>query len=331
MYQQVIFYLDILISNLNNEKQKWNEERKAQNELLQKYKELLSSLSEEKKLDFPHLYDNNNNSLNLELNNLIIYNSKISEIESEERILEQEKAYFEQYKSNFNNIYDQKEKDIERLKAEYENEKNELEKRLELLEVEEKLLNDKYNNFEKEKSIMTNRYNEAMKKEAALNQAKLRVENFIKELDIRNYNIEKNMRIIGDNKKRVENLKMENDLEERKILDEKNNLNLRQNMIDSLRMKYVGDITDYPFYSEEKINKDKYNIYDRNVFPSTINQNLDNIKSGFNFGNNDFKKNDANDMFIKSNFYENYNNENKKLSIINEEEKISKNHSNKYE
>ena len=117
-------------------------------------------------------------------------------------------------------------------------------------------------------------------------------------------------------------------------MDEKNNLNLRQNMIDSLRMKYVGDITDYPFYSEEKINKDKYNTYNtnnRNDFPSTVFQNFDNIKSGFNFGNNDFKKSDVNDMFLKSNFNENNNNGNKKLSIINEEEKISKNDSNKYE
>ena len=321
----------IQISNFEKEKQKWYEERKAQSALLQKNIELLTSLSTQVKLDFPHTYNNNNINkadTNIELNNLLTYNSKIKEIESEERILEQDKTYFEQYKSNFNSLYELREKDIEKLKLEYENEKNELEKRVELLEIEEKMIKEKENNFEKEKNILTNRYNEAMKKEALINQSKLRFENSIKELDRRNFIIQKDIEMIEEKKKFLENLQIQNNLEQKKILDEKINLNLRQDMIDTLRMKYVGDVTNNPFYNEENMNKDKYNTLNNNDFTSTINRNMGNIQNEFNFNSEyDFNKNEYNDKYLNNNINININNDQQKLSIINEDENNLKNNS----
>ena len=321
----------IQISNFEKEKQKWYEERKAQSALLQKNIELLTSLATQVKLDFPHTYNDNNINkadTNIELNNLLTYNSKIKEIESEERILEQDKTYFEQYKSNFNSLYELREKDIEKSKLEYENEKNELEKRVELLEIEEKIIKEKENNFEKEKNILTNRYNEAMKKEALINQSKLRFENSIKELDKRNFIIQKDIEMIKEKKKFLENLQIQNNLEQKKILDEKINLNLRQDMIDTLRMKYVGDVTNNPFYNEENMNKDKYSILNNNDFISTINRNMGNIQNEFNFNSEyDFNKNEYNDKYLNNNINININNDQQKLSIINEDENNLKNNS----
>ena len=331
------------LANLEKEKEKWYAERKVQNEILQKNIELLKSLSAINQLDFPYKYKNDTK---IELNNLILYNTKLSEIESEERILEQDKNFFEEYKSNFNIIYDEKQKEIEKLKLDYEQEKNELDKKLELLEIEEKMINDKYNNFEKEKNIITQRYNEALKKESLLNNAKIRIENNLRELDRRNLNYEINNQMINEKRKEIENEILRNNNEQKNLQEEKNNLNLRQEMIDNIRMKYIGDITNNPFTNtynknNEKsnylgINTNNYNNNNNNDFISSIRQNTFNNygKNSFNFGENDILKKKYNfenknyNSLKENNLFNNNNLEPPKLSIINEEDNNIKNSSN---
>ena len=46
------------------------------------------------------------------MDELIKYNTKMNELESEERILEEEKKYFEIYKDNFNRAYEDKQREI---------------------------------------------------------------------------------------------------------------------------------------------------------------------------------------------------------------------------
>ena len=177
------------INKLEEEKQKFNKQRQEQNEILEKYMNTLKSLQIQKNIEYK------NNEIfneNLDLDELIKYNTKLNEIESEERILEEEKIYFEKYKNNFNQIYEDKQKDIEDMRLNYEKEKEELDKKLEILEKEEKRINDKENNFELEKKILTERYNKAINKEADLLKIKIKLENSFAELDRRNSVFEKN-------------------------------------------------------------------------------------------------------------------------------------------
>ena len=304
------------IELLKKEKQQFYIDKKAQSEILQKNIELLYSLS---KINQQELTSYSKNISNDEINNLFLYNSKLNEIESEERIIEEDKNFFEQYKFNFNQIYEERKKEIEKLKLDYEQEKSELYKKLELLEAEEKMINDKYNNFEMEKNILTQRYNNAINKESSLNNSKIRIENNLRELDKRNMILDNNYQILNKKKKEIENEIIQNNFEKRKICDQKNNLKMRQDMIDSLRMKYIGDITNNPF---------DYGKYNKNINNGILNINQDNFNTmnyiQFNENNDNFLKikNEKNNDTIQNNIYP-------KLSVINEEDYYLKNSSNK--
>ena len=330
------------IEQLENEKQIWYAKRKEQNDILQKNMELLSSLSIINPLELP-AYSKNN--AKIELNNLISYNSKLSEIESEERILEEDIKYFEQYKAKFNLIYEEKQKELEKLKINYEKEKNELDKRLELLEIEEKMINEKYNNFEKEKKIMMERYNNVLKTESSLNMSKMRIENNLRELDRRNLLIERNSQIINDKNREIDHEIIQNNYEEKKIYEEKNNLKLRQEMVDTLRMKYVGDLINDPFYCSlnNDIGNSRYNMGKTNEYNNffTIKQNIlkDMEQNKLNENNNDYLKmskdeinNDVININPKKYVLENYNDEQSvnqiKLNNKNEKDELLENNSN---
>ena len=154
----------------------------------------------------------------------------------------------------------------------------------------------------------------------------MRIENSLKELDRRNLIIEKKNQMINENRKEIESEINKNNIELRRICDEKNNLKLRQEMIDSIRMKYVGDVTNSPFDYTQKPNiENKYNNM------STIRQ--DSFYKAGRIKNNGYE----NDYLInediinkrpEKDLFKNYNNEQKKLSIINEEENNIKKSSN---
>ena len=316
------------INKLEEEKQKFNKQRQEQNEILEKYMNSLKSLQIKNNIEFK------NNEIfneNLDLDELIKFNTQLNEIESEERILEEEKIYFEKYKNNFNQIYEDKQKEIEDMRLNYEKEKEELDKKLVILEKEEKRISDKENNFELEKKILTERYNKAINKESDLLKTKIKLENSFDELDRRNSIFEKNNEFINQTKKEIEFQITKNINEERRLLNEKNNLKIRQDMVDTLRIKYVGDITNSPFeimpktfngnitknqqfYPNDKIEEFKNN-----------NNSIINQKEFINFNNNNYKY-DINNR--KSEEFINYNNNinnHKKLSIIEEDQKFSEN------
>ena len=298
------------IKNLEKEKEIFFQKRKEQNDILEKYMNLLKSLQTKNDIELKNITVE---ETNFELDELIKYNSLISKIESEERILQEEENYFEQYKNKFNEIYEEKQKEIEDMRLNYEKEKEEINKRLEILEMEEKIINDKYNNFEYEKKLITERYNDAMNKEANLLKYKNRIENTLNELDKRNIILEKNNQLINETNNQLQYQILKNSNEEKRLLNEKNNLKLRQDMIDSLRIKYVGDLTNTPF----------------ELMSKTYNENIGKQKNNLNNDINEFKNNLNNNFDInkKKNeeFIENNNNEinQKKLSIIEEEIKLS--------
>ena len=322
------------IKTLEKEKEQFFQKRKEQNDILDKYMDLLKSLQTKNEIELKNI---SIEDTNFELGELIKYNSMINEIESEERILEEEEMYFEQYKNNYNRMYEDKQKEIEDMRLNYEKEKEELDKKMEILEMEEKMINDKYNNFEYEKKIMTERYNNAINKEAALAKSKMRIENTLNELDRRNLIVEKNKQFINETKNELNYQISKNLNDERRILDEKNNLKLRQDMIDSLRMKYVGDLTNNPFelmpktFNENERRK-QMNDFNHKIMDYKNSFNIINQK-GFNKYNYDEEKNNINNNYqnynMDENKYEDFMNNNnkeinqKKLSIIEEDKKIS--------
>ena len=185
------------INKLENEKQEFIKQRKEQNDILEKYMNTLKSLQTRNNIEFKNteILD-----ANFDINELININTKLKEIESEERILEEEKIYFEKYKNDFNRAYEDKQKEIEDMRLNYEKEKEEIDKKLEILEKEEKMINDKENNFELEKKILTERYNKAINKEAEIIKTKMRMENSFADLDRRNSIFEKNLELINQTK-----------------------------------------------------------------------------------------------------------------------------------
>ncbi len=137
------------------------------------------------------------------------------------------------------------------------------------------------------------------------------------ELDRRNNIFEKNNEIINEAKNELNYQILKNANEEKKIIDEKNNLKLRQDMIDTLRMKYVDDITNGPFdlmsktYNENNYKNDIHNIknnkYNNEMNYSNINQN--------NFQKTNFKDYNYDIERIKINNNDIY--ENKRFMNIN--------------
>ena len=123
-----------------------------------------------------------------------------------------------------------------------------------------------------------------MNKEANLLKYKNRIENTLNELDKRNIILEKNNQLINETNNQLQYQILKNSNEEKRLLNEKNNLKLRQDMIDSLRIKYVGDLTNTPFELmsktyNENIGKQKNNLNkDINEFKNNLNNNFDMIK-----------------------------------------------------
>lgn len=321
------------IDKLENEKQEWFQKRKEQNDILENYMNVLKSLQIKNRIELKNIEIEDTN---FELGELVKYQSMLNEIESEERLLEEEKMYFEKYKNDFNQIYEDKQKEIEDMRLNYQKEKEEIDKKIEILETEEKMIDDKYNAFEFEKKIITDRYNNAINKEADLLKAKMKLENSIAELDRRNFIFEKNKQLINDAKYDLEYQISKNSNEEKRIMEEKNNIKARQDMVDSLRIKYVGDITNSPFElmsktyndkskrNQQKYPNDKIKEYPNNF--STINQN-DFYKYSFDenkYKNNYNNTNNINEEYMKDKD-DNNNIKQDKLSIIEEDKKNSEN------
>ena len=108
------------IDNLEQEKKQWYKKRKEQNDTLEKYMNLLKNLQIKNEVE---LKDIAIEETELDFGELMKYNTMLNNIESEERILEEEEMYFEKYKNNFNRFYEDKQKEIEDMKLNYEKEK----------------------------------------------------------------------------------------------------------------------------------------------------------------------------------------------------------------
>ena len=108
----------------------------------------------------------------------------------------------------------------------------------------------------------------------------MRIENNIRELDRKNLILENKYQKLNEIRNKIENDIIQNNFEEKKIYEEKNNLKMRQDMIDTLRMKYLGDITNNIF---------DYGKYEKNINNNTFNFNSMN-QIQFNENENDFLK-----------------------------------------
>ena len=285
------------INDFENEKNIFYSQRGKQSDQLQNYMEtifkLLASINQSQ-ITNANISQNNNNEYLFELMTL---NSKINEIESAEAILEEERNYFEEYKKNSENLLTLKKEEIEKLKYKYEKEENELNKKYEELENKEKILNEKLNEFENQKKTLSDRYNLAIQKEAELQNAALRIENSRRELDNRNIALNNERQMINNTLRLIQNEIIENNLGKNNIQQEKKNLKLRQDTIDSLRMKYLGNNINENFeYSNNENNFNNNNNYlSSRLFNKERNYN-DNNQNNFE----NLKRIDAKEYLLKS-------------------------------
>ena len=285
------------INDFENEKNIFYSQRGKQSDQLQNYMETISKLLasiNQSQITNANISQNNNNEYLFELMTL---NSKINEIESAEAILEEERNYFEEYKKNSENLLTLKKEEIEKLKYKYEKEENELNKKYEELENKEKILNEKLNEFENQKKTLSDRYNLAIQKEAELQNAALRIENSRRELDNRNIALNNERQMINNTLRLIQNEIIENNLGKNNIQQEKKNLKLRQDTIDSLRMKYLGNNINENFeYSNNENNFNNNNNYlSSRLFNKERNYN-DNNKNNFE----NLKRIDAKEYLLKS-------------------------------
>ena len=285
------------INDFENEKNIFYSQRGKQSDQLQNYMETISKLLtsiNQSQITNANISQNDNNEYLFELMTL---NSKINEIESAEAILEEERNYFEEYKKNSENLLSLKKEEIEKLKYKYEKEENELNKKYEELENKEKILNEKLNEFENQKKTLSDRYNLAIQKEAELQNAALRIENSRRELDNRNIALNNERQMINNTLRLIQNEIIENNLGKNNIQQEKKNLKLRQDTIDSLRMKYLGNNINENFeYSNNENNFNNNNNYlSSRLFNKERNYN-DNNQNNFE----NLKRIDAKEYLLKS-------------------------------
>ena len=158
---------------------------------------------------------------------------------------------------------------------------------------------------------MTQKYNNVKNKEASLINKKMRIEKEINELDKRNFLVENNIQFIKDTKNELHYQILKNANEEKRIIDEKNNLKLRLDMIDSLRMKYLVDLTNSPFELMPKTFNKNNNINDfhlnlsnnikNNKSPNEIKYSTFNQNNYYKTNNNILDKKEENENIINTN------------------------------
>ena len=145
----------IELDQLQNAFQTTRCELKEQNEM---YKMELHKEQEKMKMEIEH--------------DKALYQFKVNELDSQRKMLEEEKAHFTKYKSETLKAIDEKVKDINDKRNKYLQEENDIKNRVQLLENKEYIVTQKYDDFDRErKNIemekeMLNQYNDELVRRA---------------------------------------------------------------------------------------------------------------------------------------------------------------------
>ena len=145
----------------------------------------------------------------------------------------------------------------------------------------------KISNFEKKKIVLTELYNEVIRKQ---NENKIRandIDDMMKELDKRKYEIENIKSSLTEKLDEIKKEKLKVDKEKKFVEKEKNNLLLRLESIDQVGIKYIGGQNMDEKEKNWKTQKEKffYQTFAGNLVNPLVKSN-DDHKNGNNFSNN---------------------------------------------
>lgn len=306
-------------------------------QLLQKYKEIqinknIKTNEEQKLSELKDEYDCKD--IKTEIENIkSLYNTKLSKIENQKKILEEEKEKFEKYKDDMNNNLEVKKMEIEQKKLELLKQNSEINQRYNDLRNKEVYLKDKYEDYQKIKAFVEAKEKQNYQNERDLKLAAARIQDNIIEINKKEDLLEKQktdllrkIREAKEQQKKIENDKMN-------VEHEKTELNLRY--------QYLNTFS----YRSPDLN---YLNNNRNMSMPLINDNNDvtNNNIGFNNMYNDYGRNSSEynynnyerfnaDKYInnvknriengKRIYYHEYRPNGGKLDIAKEREYISKN------
>ena len=335
--------------SFEKEKESWEKlftEEKAilekEIELMQKYKKMRMEKNikknEEKKLsDIKNEYDMKD--IQLEITNLkSLYDKKLSNLEYQKKLLEEEKAQFEKFKTDKSNNLEIKKMDLEQKKFELMKKSSEIEKRYNDIKYKEEYLKDKYDDYQRIKDFVEMKEKQNDQFEKDLIKTNKRIEKSMQEININENKIEKDkidlLRIMHENQERkkvIENHLM--DIEHRKA-----ELNLRYKFLNTFSYKnpnenFFEKKQNYMTMPQGRLNENLNSIENKNEYDFNLNT-FDYGKENGRTYNNNYEQFNA-DKYLKSVknriengkrfFYEDYNPNDVKLDIANEKEYIRKN------
>lgn len=201
-----------------------------------------------------------------------LYNAKLSQFENKKNLLEEEKAKFEKFKSDMSNNLEIKKIEIEQKKFELLKQNSEISKRYNDIKTKEAYLNDKYDDYQRIKDIVEMKEKQNYQNEKDLTLAANRIQESIKELNMKENLIEqqkidllKKSKILQEQQKKIENNKMD-------IEHQKAELNLRYQKLSTFSYK-SPNVT---FFEQN-----------RNNFTMPLENENNNLKNGINIGNNE--------------------------------------------
>ena len=265
--------------NFEQEKQSWNKlflEQKSrlekEIEIIQKFQKIQQAknlkIREEQKLEeIKNDYDSK--EIKAEIENIkSLYNIKLNQLENQKKILEEEKENFEKLKKDKNNSLQMSRMDIEQKKLELLKQNSEINKRYNDLRNKEYYLKEKYEDYRRIKDFVEMKENQNNKVERDLILASERIQQNIKEIEIRENLFEK---------ERTDLLKKEYESNEQKKKLENDKLDLQQEEAEiNLRYQNLSNFT----YKNPNINNvEKYNL---TVPFLNENNNLENTDKNFN-------------------------------------------------
>ena len=343
--------------NFEKEKESWEalfiEEKnrlEKEIELLQRYKknqiDKKIKLNEEQKLS--NLKDEYEcKDIKSEIENLkSLYNLKLSKITNEKKLLEEEKAKFEKFKTDMNNNLEIKKIDIEQKNLDLLKQNSEINKRYNDIRNKEAYLNDKYEDYQRIKNFVEMKEKQNYQYEKDLKLAAIRIQDNIKEINMKENLIEqqktdllKKNNILIEQQKKIENDRLD-------IEQEKTELNLRYQYFNSFSYKMPNINYDAKNNMDIKLANDNNSLKD----DDKMNFNMNNeyigygingqgyntynyINGNMNNYNNNYEKFNA-DKYInavknriengKKIYYQNYNPNDDKFDISKEREYIRK-------
>lgn len=265
--------------NFEQEKQSWNKlflEQKSrlekEIEILQKFQKIQQAknlkIREEQKLEeIKNDYDSK--EIKAEIENIkSLYNNKLNQLENQKKILEEEKENFEKLKKDKNNSLQMSRMDIEQKKLELLKQNSEINKRYNDLRNKEYYLKEKYEDYRRIKDFVEMKENQNNKVERDLILASERIQQNIKEIEIRENQFEK---------ERTDLLKKIYESNEQKKKLENDKLDLQQEEAE-INLRYQN-LSNFTYKSPNVNNVEKYNM----TMPLlNENNNLENTDKNFN-------------------------------------------------